>query len=329
MAAEHSEPAGLSWAAYVDWLASESGSLAAAAERLSAHHGHRDDVGSIERALRRLRQREHGDGGKWGLRALVLFGLPGAAEARLRWLGAYHSRFTDLPVPVCEDLVRLWDRPPLNQSRAARAWLPLAQASVALRRADEALAATCLARVRAQLASAPPDAQVELLLIEAYLASRAAPASVEALLAAVAGPLARVTDDETRACLAARWVDQRAYALHRRSPPDYAASTALYEAQPPSDAPPFVLCRRAAGLAFVRWKLGHPDEAASLAREAVRHAGDGGHVRLRAMALTMLARVSQGPAADEARQRAAAIATRLDDETLRLRLARLPRYARS
>src|SRR6478736_1528819 len=45
------------------------------------------------------------------------------------------------------------------------------------------------------------------------------------------------------------------------------------------------------GLAYARWKQGDAAGAAELAREAARHAGDGGHVRLRVMALSMLARV--------------------------------------
>ncbi|HEU4537518.1 MAG TPA: hypothetical protein VFS00_25540, partial [Polyangiaceae bacterium] len=71
--------------------------------------------------------------------------------------------------------------------------------------------------------------------------------------------------------------------------------------------------------AFAAWKQGRRDEGAALAREACERAGDGGHLRLRAMALTMLARIVGGPAGDEARARALAIAASLDDEALRLR----------
>lgn len=318
-------PAGFTWGDYLDWLVREAGTLAAVAERLSARGGHRDDVQSIERALRRLRTRGQGDGGKWGPRALAAFGLPGAADERARWMGAYHSRFTDLPVPVCEDLIRLWDRPPLNQSRPARGWLSLAQASCALRRRDDARAGVHLAEVRALQGTLPPEARAELLLTEAFVASHSAAERVPSLLDAVGPLLDAVSDAPTRACLQVRWVDQRAFGLnrsHEGQTPQYEASEALYRAVPTASAPPFVLSRRANGLAYVRWKLGHADEAASLAREASEHAGDGGHVRLRAMALSMLARVTSGDEAREAHARATAIAAMLDDETLRLRLDR-------
>lgn len=109
------------------------GTLAAVAERLASQRGFSDDVNSIERALRRLRTRGQLAGGTWGARALTVFGLPAAADARARWMGAYHSRFIDLPVPLCLDLVRPWDRPPVSKAPAARLWLVLARATCALR----------------------------------------------------------------------------------------------------------------------------------------------------------------------------------------------------
>lgn len=51
----------------------------------------------------------------------------------------------------------------------------------------------------------------------------------------------------------------------------------------------------------------------------MRHAGDGGHLRLRAMALTMLGRILGGEEGASIRARAAAIVKALDDEALRLR----------
>lgn len=320
-------PSGLTWGAYLGWVVSEAGSLAAAAERLSARHGHRDDAQSIERALRRLRTREQGDGGKWGMRLLQVFGLPGAIRERARWLGAYHSRFTDLPVPVCEDLVRLWDQAPLNQERGARVWLSLAHASCALRRHEAARADEHLAAARAAGVSAPPDARVELLLVEAFLASRQEGARADELLERV-GPLLAECEGMDAQCLRVRWVDQRAYQLNRQQPgasAQVAEAEALYRAVPTEGAPPFVLARRASGLAYARHRLGDDEGAVELAREACRQAGDGGHVRLRAMALAMLARVGRGDEAAEAHRRATAIAAMLDDETLRLRFGRLRR----
>jgi hypothetical protein len=315
-------PASFSWAAYVAWLVERHGSLAAAAERLAALRGYRDDAASIERALRRLRAREQRDGGTWGARALAAFGLPEAVDARARWMGAYHSRFTDLPVPLCQDLVRLWDRPPVSDAPGAATWLALAHASAALRTGDRAAAATHVRRARASAGRAPPEARAELLLVEAFVASRDDVARVPGLLAEVEPLLAQEMPAEDRACLHARWIDQRAYELNKPRggrAPDPAAAEALYRTIPVAGAPAFALCRRANGLAYARWKQGHREEAADLAREACRHAGDGGHLRLRAMALTMLARIAGGEEGEAAHRRALAIATSLEDEALRLR----------
>jgi hypothetical protein len=130
---------------------------------------------------------------------------------------------------------------------------------------------------------------------------------------------------EVRACLHARWIDQLAY--ERNQPrdgksPDPAGAEALYRTIPVAGAPSFALCRRANGLAYARWKQGHRDEGAALAREACRHAGDGGHLRLRAMSLQMLGRILGREEGAEARERALGIASALDDEALRLRFSR-------
>ena len=86
--------------------------------------------------------------------------------------------------------------------------------------------------------------------------------------------------------------------------------------------PPLALCRRANGLAFALWKRGDVAGGAALARKACEHAGDGGHLRLRAMALQMLARIAGGAKGEEARRRAMEIATSLEDEALRMRFVR-------
>ena len=157
-----------SWGAYLDALADEHGSLAAVSERLAATHGWREEVESITRALRRLRDRGSLPGGKWGDRLLRTFGLPGSVDARLRFMGSYHSRFVDLPVPLCSDLVQLWDRPPTSESKAGRLWLSLARATLALRQQlpDEAREHLLgrrgveLGREHAQLGSLDPRACV-------------------------------------------------------------------------------------------------------------------------------------------------------------------------
>jgi hypothetical protein len=318
----------MSWEDYVEHLVATCGSLAAVAERLASMRGYNDDVGSVERALRRLRTRGQQAGGTWGARALSVFGLPETADARARWMGAYHSRFNDLPVGLCQDLVRLWDRPPVSEAPKARLWLALAHATCAQRadRLDEAK--EHLDRGRASIASAPPEALAERLLALAFVASHADRDRVPALLAEVEPLLERPMPAEDRACLFARWIDQRAFDENkgrttsgRRNP---AAAEALYRRIPTEGAPPFALFRRANGLAYTRWKLGAQDEAAAFARDAVRHAGDGGHMRARAMALRMLARIVGGEEGARADARALAIVTSLDDEALRLRFTGQP-----
>lgn len=313
---------GFSWGDHVAWLVERHGSLSAVAERLSALRGYTDDVETVERALRRLRGRGQKDGGTWGGRVLLAFGLPGAVDARARWMGAYHSRFTDLPLPVCRELLRLWDRPPVSDAPATRVWLALGHATCALRGNEAEAAAIHLRRARASFAKAPPEARIELLLVEAFQASRGDVGAVPGLLGEVEGLFAQDMPAQERACLYARWIDQRAYEKNRVGPgkvADNAGAEALYRTIRVEGAPAFALCRRASGLAYARWKQGFSEEAAALAREACEHAGDGGHLRLRAMALNMLARIAGGAEGEEARRRAAAIAASLDDEALRMR----------
>ncbi|MEJ7596980.1 MAG: hypothetical protein WKG01_03635 [Kofleriaceae bacterium] len=305
---------GFDWGTYVDWMSEQAGSLAAVADRLCAYRGYKDDAGSVERALRRLRRRGSRDGGTWGARAVLVFGLPEAVDQRVRWLGQYHSRFTDLPASMAVDLLRAWSQPPTTESRTGRAWIALGHASLAIRARDHAGAAAHLARARADLAGAPPLARLETVLVRAYLATREAPATVADLLAEVPALLDEVTDPVERACLHARWIDHRGYALNQVGEP--AAAEALYRSIS-DDGPPFARARRASGLAFARWKQGAAAEASDHARRATEHAGDGGHVRARAMALGLLARITGDP---EAHARAIAISRQLEDETMLARL---------
>jgi len=242
-------------------------------------------------------------------------------------MGAYHSRFTDLPVSVCEDLVRLWDHPPTTERREDRAWLALARTTILLRKNDFAAAHTELTRAEKDLSVAPEEARVEAALALAFIASRSAPETVHVLLATVTPLLSRVSSGDDRACLLARYIDQQAYSLGTKDggKEDGAAREAMYRKIPVENAPPFALCRRANGLAYALWKQGKKDEAAAHAREAATHAGDGGHVRMRAMALAMLARILRGEEADRASLRAKEISRRLEDETLRTRFEKLPK----
>lgn len=296
-----------SWAEYVAWIVRSHGTLAAAAEHLVDARGGHEAVESVERALRRLRGRD-GDGGVWGGRCLRLLGLPDDVRARLRFMGRYHSRFTDLPTSVCAELLRAWDRPPASLS-TARVWLGLGFASVALRerRWDDAAA-----RLQA-LPKGDPEADVERLLSAAFLASRRREASAD-LVDAAEARLADVAPGDDRACWTARIVDMRGYVLNVVEG-DHEGAHALY-ASLPVDGPHFAVVRRHNGLGWSALRMGRRDEARKHARRSLEAAGDGGFLRLRAMALRLLAETADGPEAERARERARRIARELEDPTL-------------
>lgn len=310
------------WGAYVDGLAAEHGSLVAVSERLAATHGWREDVESITRALRRLKDRGSLPGGKWGDRLLRTFGLPGSVDARLRFMGSYHSRFVDLPVPLCSDLVQLWDRPPTSESKPGRLWLSLARATLALRQQLPDEAREHLRTAKASAAD-EPAAQIEVALAESLLASREHPGVAAEVLADIPTWLARLepTHPDDADCLRARWIGQRSHALNHAGHITDAESLHLALPDLPTTHP-FARSRRANGVAYARHRHHDHDAALHHARLAARHAGDAGHVRLRAMALLMIARITpRSPEGDEARLRARSIAHALGDATLLARCA--------
>ncbi len=321
-------PPGYTWADYIAQLVTEQGSLASLALALASLAPTPEDPASIERALRRLRKRGHLDGGALGRRLLRAFGLPASVEARLRWMGAYHSRFTDLPRSLCLDQLRLWDRPPVSESRA-RVWIELGLASVALRGRERDVAEVHLRRAKAA-SGHDAAARAEVGLCEAFMANKAeAREQVEAKLAEVGRTLEQFElPASERACLHARWIDQRAFLANNPPPgqqPDPAAALALYRLIPSEGTEPFVSYRRDAGMAYARWKLGERGEAIALAKAAVEHAGDGGFVRLRSMGLHLLSRILGDAEGAAARERALAIARRLEDEELAWRIERRSR----
>jgi hypothetical protein len=309
---------GVSWGDLLDQLVAEHGSLAGVAWKLLEHGQGPEDVASVERGLRRLRARGQHDGGTWGQRLLRVYGLPRPLEERVAWMGLYHSPFNDLPLPLCLDQLRVWDRPPVASSRA-RLWLHLGFASCALRARDAETAAHQLARARATASPFQTAAQLEIALASAYLASRGGdPGPHLAEAEGFLGESGLAAADA--ACFRARLVDQRAFALNRRR--EHAAAFALYQGLPAADVHPFASYRRDAGLAYGHLQRGELELALACARRACQHAGDGGYVRLRVMGLLMEVKIL-GPADGAgALARARAIATRLGDEELLARVAR-------
>ncbi|MFO0723800.1 MAG: hypothetical protein U1E65_08470 [Myxococcota bacterium] len=314
------------WAEYIDGLIAEHGTLAALADRLAALRAYQEDVESVSRALRRLRTRGTEAGGVWGDRVLRAFGLPQPVDDRLRFMGQYHSRFVDLPLPLGIDLVQLWDRPPTNQSKPGRTWLSLAWATIELRarRFEEARAHL---RTVSTLAPLDPAAEVELCLALGVLDTRGQAQLEAPSLAQIPALLAQIPAGPDHDCLAARYVGQRSHALNHRGEIDRALE--LHLALP--DTPrthPFARSRRANGIAYGLHRRGEIEAALREARRAASYAGDAGHVRLRAMALLMISRIGKGsPEAEEARARAGAIAEMLAEPTLRSRVEAAARDA--
>jgi tetratricopeptide (TPR) repeat protein len=315
------EPVGaFDWAAFVDQVIVERGSLAGAAQYLAEQRNFTEDVASVERGLRRLRERGNKDGGVWGQRALRGFGLPAAVGDRIRWMGQYHTRFTDLPASLCDELLRPWDRPPVSTS-PARIWLLLGHASLALRRRGDARAVleqAALLAARAEL-----SARIELALVESFAWGRSDPPIARAALDR-AQQLLEIRDEpmseHDRACLFSRYIDQVAYPLNKpgSGAASHEAAAKLYE-RIPADGPLFARCRRENGLGWTYLQLGEREQARTHAIASVRAAGDSGSLRLRAMALNLLANASEGDEAREAKDRAREIARQLEDEALLVR----------
>jgi tetratricopeptide (TPR) repeat protein len=311
--------AAFSWREYVDGIVSERGSLTLAALHLAERRGFEEDVGSVERGLRRLRERGSKDGGVWGERALRCFGLPAAVSDRVRWMGQYHTRFSDLPASLCEELLRPWDRPPVSES-PARIWVLLGRAGLALRRRRDSDVEALLEQAALLGTQAEVAAQIELCLVTAFAWTRTNPEQADAQLERARVLLEQnrsVLHEDDYACLFARWIDHVAYPLnkfHNR----HREALALYE-QIPAEGPLFARCRRENGLGWSHLLLEDRARAQAHARASVEAAGDSGSLRMRAMALNLLAAASEGGEAERARERARAIARRLEDEALLVR----------
>lgn len=323
--AQAESPVGYGWADYVEALVAQHGTLAAVAWKL-VDRGIAEDASSVERAIRRLRGRGQRDGGLIGRRLVRLFGMPASIESRARWMGLYHSPFSDLPVQLCIDQLRLWDRPPVSDSKA-RIWILLGLASVALRRRAFPDAQALLEKAASIVEC--PTARVEHSLMMSYLVSRLdADAARAEEVARPSLDSARRTLEESRealdpqdvACFEARLVDHEAFVANRRG--DHEVALSLFRSLPLEDTHPFASYRRDAGLAYGLHRRGDTADALRLALRACDHAGDGGYVRLRAMGLLMVARIQGRPANAQTLARAETMVRRLDDPELMVRVQR-------
>jgi hypothetical protein len=317
-------PPGLTWEAYVDHFVVQVGGWTALADELIRRAPPDaevpSDLLSVEKGLRRLARREHRPGGQYGRWMLRFFGVPPSVEDWARWLAQYHSRFADLPTSLRLEQLRLWDRPPISESKVA-AWIHVGLASVLHRMAD---LENCRERLRQATAGAEragAAARIEILLLSARIATdegRRTDAdemfdAAEALLSDGA------INPSDRLCYRARLIGQRAYHLTKPGPgekEDLERALELFERIDEDASLPFVCFRRTAGLAYCTWKLGDAEEGARLARLAAEHAGDGGFVRFRIMALNLLSRMVAADEAEPIHARAERLARQLEDEDL-------------
>lgn len=316
-------PEGYSWATYVDLMAEECGSLSALAEqfvdRISESEFPNCDPETARKGIHRLKRRK-GDGGKYGRNLLQHFDVPPVLETWIKPLGQHHSRFTDLPVPYRHDHLTLWNRPPVANT-VLHVWLKLGLANVSISNESYEAAAGILDDTWSEIRGAGGSAHIEALLVRSYLASVSNDLEWESQLLRRAKNLLvkeQLTSSDSL-CYSARLADQRAYRLlHPLS--DLDEATRIYSEIPKNSGIPFVDMKRELGRAYCKWKVGDKTEAAKLARLACRHAGDGGYVRMRVIALNLLKFLVSESEAGALRVRAAKLAQQLGDEDLKNRL---------
>lgn len=318
-------PAGLTWQLYVEHFVHEAGGWTALADELIRRIGSSeavDDVQSVEKGLRRLSRRENKAGGQYGRWMLRAFGVPIGVADWARWLAQYHSRFADLPTSLRLAQLRLWDCPPVSESRVA-AWIHIGLSSVLHRQRELAACQERLRLAQGGAERAGPVAVLELELLQARLltddGARALASqrldAVERILATEQGAI----EPADYRCYVARAVQQRAYHLTKPEPgkpAQVAAALALFEGIADDGTLPFVSFRKCAGLAYCTWRLGDAVAGAALARRAMDHAGDGGFVRFRIMAMNLLSRMLPADEAAPINERAQRLARQLEDEDL-------------
>lgn len=305
-------PASLTWGEYIRTWIEDIGGWTQLANELLDRAGNVEvpqDAQSVERGLRRLAMRGHKPGGQYGRWMLRYFGFVPAIDELVKWMGQYHTRFSDLPCGFRLEHLMLWNRPPIAESRLA-AWIHIGIAQAHLSRLETEEAAHWLASAQRLASRAGPAAEVECQLVAAHLEP--------AVLDQVRLVGLEISDERV---YRARIADARAQLLTRTAVPDVRAARALYEAIDEEPYQPFVSFRRAVGIAYCAWQLDDRETAIALAWRAVEHAGDGGLLRMRVNGLNMLSRVLEGPAAQETHERAARIAAQLEDEELMSRVA--------
>lgn len=321
---------GFSWETYVSSFVEESGGWAALSDELARRgegaEGFPSDTQVIEKGLRRLAKRGHKSGGQYGRWMIRHFGVPASLSNWAQWMGQFHSRFADLPSSLRFEQLSLWDRPPVTESRIA-AWVHVGMASVLLRMRQEDDARRRLQMAQRAAKQAGSACLEEVLLLRAKLATDDGDRSGAEALFNDAEALLDAEDllGNDRRCYHARLVGQRAYHLtrpHAGSREDVPGALALFESITDEPFVPFVAFRKANGLAYCHWKLGDTDAGVAFARLAEQHAGDGGYVRFRIMALNLLGRMLPEAEGARVRQRAERLAQLLEDEDLLRRVRR-------
>jgi len=323
-------PAAFTWAEYVGRWATDHGGWTQLADALIRRAGDAVEIAqdpqTVERGLRRLARRAHQSGGQYGRWMLRFFGLLSPVEDLVKWMGQYHTRFSDLPAGLRLEHLTLWNRPPVAESPSA-CWLLAGIAHVHASRADLAACDHTLQLAERLAPRAGTAAEIEVGLVRAQLETDAGDRSaaqhrIRQLEHQLEDGALQPADDRAyRARL------QHLRAVHHTRPfagelVDLREAHALYAAIDEHPYVPFVSARKYAGLAYCAWQLGDLGEAVRLAERAVEHAGDGGLVRMRVMALNMLSRTLHGERAASVNERARRMAMLLEDEDLLDRVAR-------
>ena len=310
-------PAAFAWADLVDHVVRTEGGWAKTADelarRLRLAGVDAPDLGTIEKGLRRLHSRSGDSGGQYGRWLIRHFGVPSEIENQLRWMAQYHSRFGDLPTSLRLQHLRLFDRPPVSESSLI-VWIHVGMASAHHRRQQTELCQQRLTAAQSKTSSAEPLARLEVGLLAARIASDGGDIDGARQRLADLEPLLN-DDDLEHMPYRARLNGQQAFQLTRSSPDDNHLESArqLFLNIASDTGIPFVDYRRTAGLAFCAWRLGNISEGRRLAQLAGEHAGDGGLIRFRVMALNLLSKMSSSAEAVQLRARAKRLADSIED----------------